>query len=646
MNPPLRILHLDDNPRDAELIRAKLEMSGLNLEVVYVEDRIAYENALQEDSFDVILCDFNLPDYDGISALKLALVQDPGTPVILISGSLGEDEAVQSLQLGATDYLLKQRLERLPAAVERAVLQGKEHTKRLKAEEELKASEERFRNLAEQSDEGFWFVSLNPELFSYVSPGMEKIWGQPATRFYEDAQRWKKSILPHDFPAVEKAYRAVIAGDQDRFEVTFRIVRPDDSIRWVQCRGVPIKNETGAITSLGGVAHDITAQKENAEQQERTQRLESIGMLASGISHDFNNALSPIIMATGLLRRKIEDPSQIRLIETIDRSTDRGVGLVKQLMSFARGSSQEQTLIQVRHLLRELDELVGATFPKSIQRELYIPNDLWTIKGNASQIHQVFLNLFVNARDAMANDGKLSVVAENCIMDESSAASTPDAIPGRFVSFKIKDTGCGIAPESLSKIWDPFFTTKESDKGTGLGLSTARGIVQQHHGFMHLETRPNHGTTFTVYLPAAEGEMEEEEDDALSNIPHGKGELILVAEDDEAVRTTVEQILTFRGYEVVTACDGADAIAKFSIQASEIQLLLTDMDMPILGGRALIAVLRRTNPQLKVITMSGAESETRGKTMLAKPFQVKTLLTLVRHTLDEATNASPESPDS
>jgi signal transduction histidine kinase len=244
---------------------------------------------------------------------------------------------------------------------------------------------------------------------------------------------------------------------------------------------------------------------ETQEQLLRVQRLENLGLLAAGIVHDFNNALAPICMGVTLLRSHVSDPGALRMIEIMDKAAERGTGLVRQLLSFVRGASGQSQLLQVRHLLREVLDMAESTFPKSIRIESHMPGELWPVQGNGTQIHQVFLNLCFNARDAMPEGGEFTLTAANCTLDAATAAGIPDAHPGTFLTVKAQDTGTGIPPEVLARIWEPFFTTKGEGKGTGLGLSTVRGILHQLGGFATVETRAGHGTTFTVYLPAAQG---------------------------------------------------------------------------------------------------------------------------------------------
>ena len=371
---------------------------------------------------------------------------------------------------------------------------------------------------------------------------------------------------------------------------------------------------------------------ETQRQLLHSQRLENVGMLAAGIAHDINNALLPIILSGPIMRNYVTDPAGQRLLGIVERCAESGSGLVRQLLSFARGTGDKRKLLQARHILKELDELVQSTFPKSIRVRAVLPAELWPIMANPTLIHQVFLNLCVNARDAMPQGGDLTITAENRTLDA-------DARPGAYLTVEVRDTGSGIPPEMLAQIWEPFFSTK--GKGTGLGLSTVRGIVNQHAGAVTVQTQVGRGTAFTVYLPAADGVGGVARPPAVP-FARGNGELILVADDEEPVRVVVAQILTTYGYKVITACDGADAIVQFATRAGEVRMLLTEMMMPVLGGSALATALRRLNPSMPIIAMSGAPSHADSphkeftQAFLAKPFQAESLLLMVRRTLDEA----------
>jgi signal transduction histidine kinase len=419
----------------------------------------------------------------------------------------------------------------------------------------------------------------------------------------------------------------------------------------VNCRVTLVRDEAGRPRAQLSFLADITAEKLLEEKFLHVQRLESLGMLAAGIAHDFNNALAPILMAGQLLHQYVSDPGAQHLLGTVEKSADRSVALVRQLLSFARGASGHSQLLQVRHVLREVIELAEATFPKSIRVESDLPGDLWPVQGSPTQIHQIFLNLCVNARDAMPEGGKLTLTAANRSLDAAAAAEIADARPGDFLAVEVRDTGTGIPPEILAQIWEPFFTTKGEGKGTGLGLSTVRGILHQHAGFVSVQTRAGHGTAFTVYLPAAvDGEVAKAAA-APAELPRGHGELILVVDDEELVCELTAQTLIGHGYRAVTACDGTDAIAVFVTRAAEVRLLLTDLYMPLLGGAALARALRRLQPDLRIIAMSGAGSASKAaacelmSAFLAKPFLPETLLPLIHRVLHEpAPPAAPYPP--
>ena len=410
-----------------------------------------------------------------------------------------------------------------------------------------------------------------------------------------------------------------------------------------------IKDDAGKPRARISIGTDVTEKRLFEEQALRAQRLDNLGLLAGGIAHDLNNALAPIIMASPLLHQYVSDPGALRMLGIIEQSSARGAALVRQMVSFARGTGTEKQLVQVSHVLREVIDLATSTFPKSIQIESHLPSDLWPVLSDPTKIHQVFVNLCVNARDAMPDGGELTLSAVNRTLDATETAKISlDARPGDFLTVEVRDTGTGIALEVLEKIWEPFFTTKREGKGTGLGLSTVRSIVRQLDGFVTVQTshtlKSSHGTTFTVYLPAAESGRKSEANTRPFQSQPGNGELILVVDDEKPVCELTSKILTRFGYNVVTASDGVEAIVAFVPRAAEVRLLLTDLDMPIVNGSALAAALRRLKPELPIVAMSGAGSQSDdthkefATAFLAKPFEAETLLSIVRRTLD----ASPD----
>jgi len=351
---------------------------------------------------------------------------------------------------------------------------------------------------------------------------------------------------------------------------------------------------------------DITDKKKLEERLLHAQRMEGIGTLASGIAHDLNNILAPIMMAGTLLKDHPEPQEADNYIQIISTSAERGAAIIRQLLTFGRGLSGERVAVQTRHLLKDMVKIAKETFPKSITVTLAGTEGLWVVEGDPTQLHQVLLNLCVNARDAMPQGGALSLTGENCVLDDNFAGLHPQARPGPHVVIRVKDAGTGIPPEVLSKIFDPFFTTKPIGKGTGLGLSTVLGILKSHKGFVLVDSKPNMGTLFSIYLPAlpdavaGAGEAREADE-----TPKGNGECVLVVDDEEAVCFTLRKSLEKWGYSVLTARDGIEAIAVLAQHRSIVRVVLTDLLMPNMDGAALAKVVRKMDPTLPVLATSG-----------------------------------------
>jgi CheY-like chemotaxis protein len=365
--------------------------------------------------------------------------------------------------------------------------------------------------------------------------------------------------------------------------------------------------------------------------------MDSIGSLAGGIAHDLNNALAPVLMSVDLLKNCQDNLSRERFLEIITSSAKRATGMVKQILRFARGHGGTGPVL-VSHIVREMTKIVQDTFPKSISISVKSGGqELWQIKGDATELHQVLLNLCVNARDAMSNRGRLTISAQNVRLDQA-AASTLKTAPGPYVLVSVADTGTGIPPEVLPRIFEPFFTTKLPDKGTGLGLSTVAGIIKHHGGCIDIETELGKGTEFKIYLPAVEVAGEEMEAAAQEvTLPVGHGELILVVEDEEAVAELTKTTLESYGYRVITAQNGVQGLSLFEKYQHELRALITDTDMPYMDGMGVVHAIKRMKPDLPVIIASGssrdteqmAKIETERMTNLGKPFSAEQLLIAV-----------------
>src|SRR6266480_1605234 len=475
--PLLRILHLEDNPTDAELLRVMLERQGINCAIKRVETREAFQRALEREQFDLIISDFTLPSFDGLSALTIARQKRPEVPFVFVSGTIGEEAAVESLRHGAIDYVLKDRLSRLAASVERAVQEAQTRVQRRQAESKIREQAA----LLDKARDGICVTDMEQQIF-YWNKGAERLYGWGAQdavgRNVNDLLFQGGSTRPLE--ALKELIR------RDEWQGELHKVRKDGRQIIVESRWTLLRDDAGQPRSILVIDTDITERKRIEAELLRTQRMQSIGALAGGIAHDLNNVLAPILMVTHLIRDELVSEDSRKMLDTAKASAQRGAEMVKQILSFARGVSGELKVLQVKHLVNEMVKLVRDTFPRSIHIESNVTGNLYPINGDATQLHQVLLNLCVNGRDAMPNGGTLLIEAANVVLENQQTAMLAEAVSGKFVVLSVADTGCGIPLEVLDKIYEPFFTTKEPGKGTGLGLSTVLAIVQNHHGFIEL----------------------------------------------------------------------------------------------------------------------------------------------------------------
>ena len=514
-------------------------------------------------------------------------------------------------------------------------------TARKRAEVTLQQSEERYRLFFEHNPLPMWLYDLETLRFLAVNDAAVQHYGYAREEFLGMTI---KEIRPaEDLPALLKS--AAEGRTEGASSSEWKHRRKNGTIIHVEIISRPLVFEGRAARLV--LASDTTEKKLLEEQFLHAQRLESLGMLAAGIAHDLNNVLAPIAFIAPLLRQRLSDPRDLKTLNTLEQSASRGAGLVKQILGFAHTSTGDLQPTQVKHLVRDILGVIEETFPKSIQLEQQIPSDLWLVQGNPTQIHQVLLNLCVNARDAMPQGGRLRFAAANRRLDAVEAHAIPGARPGAWVVLEVADTGTGIPPEVLAHIWEPFFTTKGADKGTGLGLSTVRGIVASHHGFVQLETAAGRGTTFRVFLPALESAESRAKSVAPFAQPAGQGELILVVDDETVFCDLVTTILEAHGYRVVSCHDGVEAIARFAPRHADFSLVITDVDMPRLGGVALARALLRIFPDVRIIAMSGLsrtetdaseipEMQKLAHAFLLKPFKAEALLGAVHALLHPA----------
>ena len=471
----------------------------------------------------------------------------------------------------------------------------------------------------------------------YWNKGAEKIYG------WNERETGNMPVKDLLFPAAareesEKSMRSVI--ENGTWSGEFRHVAKDGRALVIEATLTLVRRSENKPTGILVVGTDVTERRSIQAQLLRVQRLESLGTLASGIAHDLNNVLSPILMGVEGLALRNSDPGSRKIVEIIKTAAERGASIVHQVLGFAKGMEGARAHVQVAHVVREIGQIIHATFPKSIEIRIESQKGLWPVMGDATQLHQVVMNLCVNARDAMPDGGTLILSTRNAELDEAFARTNIEAKPIRYAVFQVQDTGTGMAPGTMEKIFDPFFSTKEPGKGTGLGLSTTRSIVKSHGGFINVQSEPGQGSTFSIFIPALR-DFGEKSEKVKEGIPMGEGELVLVVDDEAPVREVAKQILEYYGYVTITAADGAQALAMYAERRATVRIVLTDLAMPYMDGAAMIRALRKVDPRVRIIAtsgmaVSGEEHDARSlgvDAFLAKPFTAESLLGVLRDVL-------------
>lgn len=484
--------------------------------------------------------------------------------------------------------------------------------------------------LLDITTDAIYVRDLNNQIL-FWNKGAENLYGWSVQ---EASGKNATEMFYHGEPSaeLETALLNVLSKGQWQGELT-KLTKTGNEIV-VSSRWSLVCDQQGRPKSILTVDTDITDKKHLESQLFRTQRLESIGTLASGIAHDLNNILTPILAGSQLLALKFPtaDERTRQMLEILEINAKRGSDLVKQVLSFARGVQGKPITLQIRHLILEVVKILKETFPKSIEVTTDIPQNLWMVSGDSTQLHQVLMNLCVNARDAMPNGGILRITAENLVIDENYVRMNLEAKPGAYIVISVTDTGVGIAGEILDRIFEPFFTTKEVGQGTGLGLSTVVGIIKSHGGFVNVYSEVGRGTQFKVYLPAVIGLEKATQENVKPLV--GKGELILVVDDEPAIQETTTQSLEANNYHVLSANDGIEAIALYAKHSDKISAVLMDIMLPYLDGTTAIRTLQKINPDVKIIASSGLMSHSKLEAItemgitnfLPKPYTVNELL--------------------
>ncbi len=446
-------------------------------------------------------------------------------------------------------------------------------------------------------------------------------------------------------PSLEEVRRRVLTDGCWRGEVSH--TAKNGKVVIVDSRWTLVRREDGAAESILIVNSDMTEKKQLERQFLRAQRLESLGTLASGIAHDMNNVLTPIMLASKLLRGDATDPTSQKYLETIEASARRGAEMTRKVLLFARGADGQHRHVQLAPLLTELGSLLNETLTPSVELNTVCPEDIWEVTGDPTQLYQLLMNLCVNARDAMPHGGRLKIEARNVMLTPADVAGHDAAQPGPHVCLSVTDSGSGISPDVLDKIFDPFFTTKEMGRGTRLGLSTVMGVAKSHRGFVTVSSELNHGTEFQVYLPAVGALGRDRKSFSPAGALRGQGELVLIVDDDDAVLRITRDVLRASGYRVLTARNGAEAVDLYARHPERIDLVVMDLMMPVMDGSAAIRALRKRDGRMKILAVSGVpasigEDDERGHvSFLQKPYSPQTLLITLQKELHHASCATP-----
>ncbi|MBL1178278.1 response regulator [Pantanalinema sp. GBBB05] len=625
---PIHVLLIEDNPGDRRLLQELLrDVTSVPIKLDYSDCLRHGLERLSSEHFDVILLDLFLPDSQGFTTFTQLYQREREVPIVVTTGLNDETLALKAVQEGAQDYLVKGQItgELLVRSIRYAIERKRAEQKIREQAALLDIATDAILVRDAQNQILFWNKGAE-KLYGWKA---EDVIGKPVSELlYQDPQ--------HQFQA---AQQELILNNEWQGELN-QITKTGQEII-VESRWTLVRDDEGQPKFILVVSTDVTGKKQLEAQFFRAQRLESIGTLASGIAHDLNNILTPVLATAQLLQMKLVDLDQrsLQMLQVLETNAKRGAELVKQVLSFARGVEGKVTILQIKHLIREIQQIVRETFPKSIELQVETAAHLWPVTGNATQLHQVLMNLCVNARDAMPEGGKLNIKAENLTIDESYARLNFDAKPGNYIAITVADSGMGISKELFERIFEPFFTTKELGKGTGLGLSTALGIIKSHRGFITVCSSLGKGTQFKVFLPAVIADSDSEI--SVSDVCLGHQELILVVDDEAPIREVTKASLETYHYRVLTACDGVEAIALYAQNQDDIRLVIVDMMMPSIDGPTTIRTLKEINPHIKIIAVSGLLYNYQSTpadylgihSFLPKPYALRELLQAVHEAL-------------
>jgi len=633
----IRILLAEDNPDDAALIQRELQQSGVDVTIRRVHSPAAFRAALHEVDPDVVLTDHSMPQFTASDALKIAREAKPQTPVIVVTGSLNEETAADYIKEGASDYVLKTHLGRLPAALVGALERRRALIATEAAHRALLGSEAKFAKAFNANPSGMVITTLDGRVVD-VNDAFLRTLG--CTR---DEAVGRTTVDVGLWPSAEERARAVQAAQTlGRVQMIEIEARTKEQARKTLLYSAELIELDGAPHVLV-LTNDITERRELEDQLRQAGKMEAVGQLAGGVAHDFNNILTAILGYADLLATDL--PSDDRRREDVDeirKAAQRAAALTRQLLAFSRKQVLEPRSLDVNALVDNMDKMLRPLLGEHIALRAVPAADLHAVRADPNQIEQVILNLAINARDAMPKGGKLTIETSNVDLDEHYAARHPSVVPGPHVMLAVSDTGTGMDTATQARIFEPFFTTKEPGRGTGLGLATVYGIVKQSGGSIWVYSELGKGTTFKIYLPALDAPPEHLGKEVTPAQNLRGTETVLVVEDDEQLLKVAHRALEAQGYTVLAAARGDAAIALARRHSGPIHVLLTDVTIPDMDGRRLAAAIRAERQNVRLLYMSGYADQAivhhglldASVAYLPKPFTTEAIARRVREVLD------------
>jgi len=632
----LRVLVLEDSPADAELVLSSLRRAGMRVEFDLVETQEGFTERLKEADFDIILSDYNLGTWTASDALEILEKSGHDIPLIIVTGTLGDEAAVECIKQGAADYVLKERLPRLPVAIRRAL---EDKARRAQAallnKQILRAKRDWERTFDSVPDPIFILDGqsrvqrANRAAATLVGLQPAQLIGQHCYEVFHHCSE-PPSHCPHP--------RLLASGKEERGDFEEPWLK-----KWFDSTATPLRSPEGVLEGCVHVMRDVTEQRALEAQYRQAQKMEAMGRLAGGVAHDFNNLLTAINGYGGLLLNRLgEDSTMRRYADEVCKAGDRAASLTRQLLIFSRQHVVEPQVLDLNTIVTGIDKMLRRVIGEDVEVVTILGSSLGAIKADPGQLEQVILNLAINSRDAMSQGGKLTIETSCIELAETFLHPHGELAPGKYVVLSVSDDGCGMDAETQARVFEPFFTTKEQGKGTGLGLATVYGIVKQSGGGVWVRSEAGRGTTFRVYFPQVDEKVLPQEVGEPQRVLARGSETILLVEDEERVRSLVHSVLEASGYEVLAAQHGQEALAVLKRHPSPVQLLVTDVVLPEMSGPELVAQLAPLYQELKVLYMSGYTEDavqlrgllSPGVAYLQKPFTPEKLTHRVREVLD------------